>query len=114
MPSIRAGAIPCTSLHPLPGLEGPGQGRACFLILSRFLAVSGLSLVFLPEREVIAAGPGCGPDLQAEGFPLSLLLPPGAEERQRRELQASADGHSQGGLSVWRKGYRLRAGLQEP
>lgn len=98
-----------------PRAGGAGAGTpACFLVLSRFLEVPGLSLVFLPEREIIAAGPGCGPDLQAGGFPPSLLLPPGAEERQRSELQASADGRSQGGLGVWRKGYRLRAGLQEP
>ena len=114
MPSQHQGwGHPMHFTPSLPRAGGAGT-PACFLVLSRFLAVSGLSLVFLPEREIIAAGPGCGPDLQAGGFPLSLLLPPRAEETQRSELQASAGGRSQGGLGVWRKGYRLRAGLQEP
>ena len=63
-----------------------GRGRdAGLLVLSRFLAVSGLSLAFLAKRDVITAGPGCGPDLHAGGFPLSLLLFQG----QRKGREAS-------------------------
>jgi len=63
-----------------------GRGRdAGLLVLSRFLAVSGLSLALLAKREVITAGPVCGPDFHAGGFPLSLLLFQG----QRKGREAS-------------------------